>query len=150
MCLIKVSCPHTSIDQPLIVMYYRCIIKKDSFNSINVFMKKIIIAGSLYALPFLALAQGDFSSIQQSLQTIIQIVNTTIIPLFIGIGVLVFIYGVIQYIIKAGDEEARKSARPVIIWGIIGIFVMVSVWGLVNILVSTFGLQQTKPVYPQI
>ncbi len=43
-------------------------------------------------------------------------------------------------LINAGDETARTEARNIMIWGIIALFVMVSVWGLVNVLDDTFGL----------
>ena len=42
-----------------------------------------------------------------------------------------------SFISKAADEEKRTEAKNFIIWGIIGIFVMVSIWGLVNILTGT-------------
>ena len=43
----------------------------------------------------------------------------------------------------AGDEEKKKEAKNTVIYGVIGLFVMVSIWGLVNILDSTLGLNGT-------
>ena len=67
-----------------------------------------------------------------------QILNS-LIPLLIALGVVYFIWGVIQYVIK-DEEEAKKKGRDKIIFGIIGLAVIVSLWGLVNIVVNTFGL----------
>jgi succinate dehydrogenase hydrophobic anchor subunit len=61
-----------------------------------------------------------------------------VVPLIIAVAVVFFIYQVFRYTISS-DEEARKAAKTDIIWGIVGLFIMVSVWGLVAILQSTFG-----------
>lgn len=73
-----------------------------------------------------------------SLIRILQNIVDAVIPFIIGLGILVLIYGIFNFISSAGDEEARAGAKQLIIWGVIGIFVMVSVWGLVNILMGTF------------
>ena len=65
-----------------------------------------------------------------------------VLPLIIAIAVVWFVWNVFQYTI-AGDEEKKKEAKSGMIWGIVGIFVMVSVWGLVAVLQSTFGLNHT-------
>jgi hypothetical protein len=41
---------------------------------------------------------------------------------------------------KAGDAQARKEGTKLIFWSVIGIFIMVSVWGLVNIVSNTVSL----------
>lgn len=65
-----------------------------------------------------------------------------IIPFLVGLAVLVVIYGVFSFISNAADEEARASAKQFIIWGVIGIFIMLSVWGLVSILENTLTFQK--------
>ena len=72
-------------------------------------------------------------------------ISTTIIPLLMSLAVLVFIWGIIQYVIAQDDEGKRKSAKDTILYGIIGLFVMISIWGLVKILGNTFGVENTIP-----
>jgi hypothetical protein len=118
-------------------------------------MKRFIYKAFLVALPIapmFALAQtNDFSSVTGSITSVKDIINS-LIPLVIGIGVLVFLWGLVGYVTAGGDEEKRKNARSLMIYGIIVLFVMVSVWGLVKVLVTTFGTgtQTTAPVIPQI
>ena len=112
-------------------------------------MKKLLASLSLGALPVLALAQTTEATDAFSLLAILQNVVDAVIPFVIGLGVLVFIYGVFNFVTSAGDEEARAGAKQLIIWGIIGIFVMVSVWGLVNILSRTFNLDKDTFIPPQ-
>ena len=64
-----------------------------------------------------------------------------LLPLLVSIGVIYFIWGVVRYVI-ADDEEAKQKGRDRIIFGIIGLAVIVSVWGLVGILNETFGVKQ--------
>lgn len=67
-----------------------------------------------------------------------------LVPLLIGLAVVVFIYGVLILMFSEGGEK-KEEGKQYMLWGIIGIFVMVSVWGLVNILKGTFGLDPAVP-----
>ena len=62
--------------------------------------------------------------------------------ILISIAVLILVYGLFKFIANAGDPAARKEGRSFILWAVIGIFVMTSVWGLVNILKNTFQLDE--------
>ena len=98
-------------------------------------MKKTIIAVLGLMTPFAAYAQ---TTLQTIIATLLQMANT-VVPLFMVIAVAVFLWGIVKYITAAGDEEKAKSARGYIIYGLIGIFVMVSFWGIIQVFGSTFG-----------
>jgi hypothetical protein len=72
-------------------------------------------------------------------------VLNTIVPFLVGIAVFIIIWGIFKYIASAAEEEKRAEARLFIVWGIIGIFAMVSVWGFVNIMVNSFNLSTRAP-----
>ncbi|MEK7175275.1 MAG: hypothetical protein AAB693_00515 [Patescibacteria group bacterium] len=74
-----------------------------------------------------------------------------LIPFLIAIGVLYFIWGVIQYVISE-DEEAKSRGKDKIVYGLIGLVVIISMWGLVGILQNTFlGTQSfMAPSLPNI
>ncbi|PIR58032.1 MAG: hypothetical protein COU71_00895 [Parcubacteria group bacterium CG10_big_fil_rev_8_21_14_0_10_38_31] len=59
-----------------------------------------------------------------------------IIGLMISIALLLFIYGVIEFIYGADNEDKRKQGKQHIIWGIIGLFIMVSVLGIMKIIIN--------------
>jgi len=105
-------------------------------------LKKFIPAGA-WALPLFAFA-ADFFDIMSTISSILN----TLVPLLIAVAVVVFLWGVIQYVTAGGDEEKRTKGRNTMIYGIIGLFVMVAVWGLVNVLLSTFGLDTGAPDTP--
>jgi len=68
-----------------------------------------------------------------------------IVYLLASLAILVFLWGVLKYMMAGDSKEKLTNGRDFIIYGIIGIFVMMSVWGLVNILIKTFGLETAKP-----
>lgn len=109
--------------------------------------KKIIAVAAVVLLPVLAFAQGNnFTSLNASIDSVNRIINA-VIPVVIGIAVLLFLVGILQYVTAGGDEEKRAAARGMIIFGIIALFVMVTVWGFVRILANTFfsGTDYTLP-----
>ena len=103
-------------------------------------MKKIIAIISLYALPVFAFAAVTndvllFSKVEEILGKIL--------PIIIAVAVIYFVYNAFMYMIAA-DEDRKAEAKSKIIYGIVGLFVMVSVWGLVAILSGTFGFSGTE------
>lgn len=74
-------------------------------------------------------------------QTILYIINAIFVPVLFAIAFIVFLYGVFKkYIWSKGDEAAVEEGHKLILWGIIGFVVMISLWGLVNVVANTFGL----------
>jgi uncharacterized membrane protein len=103
-------------------------------------MKKFISIGAvLGVMPLFASAQIGAQSI---ISTITGILNT-LIPVLITVAVVYFIWGVIQYTVST-DEEAKKKAKTGIIQGLIGLFVIVSFWGIIAIVKSTFNFQDQQ------
>jgi hypothetical protein len=73
--------------------------------------------------------------------TILYIINNILVPLLFAVAFIVFLYGVAQsYIFSRGDPEAVGKGHKLILWGLIGFAVMISVWGLVNVVANTFNL----------
>ena len=68
---------------------------------------------------------------------------SAVVPVLIALAVVYFVWGVIAYVIS-NDEEAKKRGRDRIIYGIIGLAVIVALWGLVNILTNTFQVTGTN------
>lgn len=104
-------------------------------------IKKLVPLGLMF-MPLIAFGSGvDIFSVINIFKDIL----IAVIPLIIAIAVIIFLIGVIKYITSGDDEEKRTASRNMMIYGIIGIFVMVSVWGLVNILSGTFDLDEGVP-----
>ncbi len=61
-----------------------------------------------------------------------------IVPLLVAVAVVCFVYGIIQFFLFPDNEEKKKTGKTFMLWGIVTLFVMVSIWGLVGILSGTF------------
>jgi len=107
-----------------------------NFNSIN----NTGAVQSIKTTKAVSLPQASCGSITnfQGLVTCIAGLINDVIYLLIGIAVLLFIAGLIKYITAGGDEKQVAEAKHYIIFGIVALFVMTSVWGLVSILTNTF------------
>ncbi len=73
------------------------------------------------------------------------VINAAIIPLLFTLAFLFFLWGMINYIRNANDVKKREETKKFIYWGVIGLTVMVGIWGIVRIVTSTFGLGNTVP-----
>lgn len=67
------------------------------------------------------------------------ILNPLIVLLF-AVALLIFFVGMIQFIRSASADSGREEGKRKIVYGLIGMFVMVSAYGLIRIVLSTFGI----------
>ncbi len=112
-------------------------------------MKKFGIIGSFLAFPLFAAAQSQVNNIQDVGTFIIGLINGVAVPVIFALAFIVFIWGVFQVFILGGtNEEAKEKGRALMLYGLIGFFVMVSVWGLVHILTGSVNLSNQAPKYP--
>jgi hypothetical protein len=71
----------------------------------------------------------------------IGLINNVAIPVIFALAFGAFVWGVVNYFfLNGGNETKREEGRAFIFWGVIGMAVLFSVWGFVNILLSTLGL----------
>lgn len=100
-------------------------------------MKRILASVLASVFPIVAFAQYQASTGITGLFGLFGLWLKMALPLLVSLAVVWFMWNVFQYAI-AGDEDTKAKAKGGIIWGIVGIFIMVSIWGLVGILSSTF------------
>ena len=70
---------------------------------------------------------------------IISNVVTPLIFLAMAVALVVFVYGIARMIISAGDEDARKKGKVSMVSGLIGLFIMLSAWGIIAVISNTIG-----------
>lgn len=98
-------------------------------------MKKILTGAMLAFMPVLVMAQANAFSILGVIRNLLNV----LIPILITAALVYFIWGVISYVI-AKDADDQAKAKSVITRGVIGLFVILSIWGLIGIIQSTFGI----------
>lgn len=67
----------------------------------------------------------------------ISIINL-LIPVLVTLALILFFVGLIRYLAKSGDEKGKQRDKEVILWGLIALFIIFSIWGILGILKRTF------------
>ncbi|MDP2642170.1 MAG: hypothetical protein Q8P21_02680 [bacterium] len=105
-------------------------------------MKKVILV-TISLIPALVFAQGEgnLTVLENFVRNVGRLVNVAL-PVIIGLGVLGFFWGLVKFIFAQGNEEAKVDGKRIMLWGIVTLFVMVSVWGLVRFVGNALGVGQ--------
>lgn len=79
-------------------------------------------------------------TLQQLVVDTVTIAGRYVLQLLLALTVFVFLYGLMKFMFKGQESDtARSEGRQVMMWGIIGLFVITSIWGLVAIATSLLG-----------
>ena len=81
-------------------------------------------------------AEASVTTLMKSINRVI--INPLIVLLF-ALAVVYFVYGLVRYLLSPDNEEIRKSSKSHMLWGIIGMFIMVSVFGIMSLILNTLG-----------
>lgn len=108
----------------------------------------ILLLVVVLLVPESASAQVNLSSGRIGLffGNIIEFINRILVPFVFAIAFLVFIWGVFQtFILGGGDEEKQSKGKQLMMYAIVGFVLMVSIWGIVNLVAGGFGLTEGGP-----
>jgi len=103
-------------------------------------MKKIIISILSLALPLVAMAATGVTTITTLIKSANDIVKS-VIPVLMMLAAAVFLWGVVRYLVATGDEEKRKKAKGYIVYGLIGMFILITFYGIIRVVAETLGVQ---------
>jgi len=104
-------------------------------------MKKLALIVGALALPLTSFAAGQLGNISDLVTSVGGIVNQ-IIPILFALALLGFFYGLVMYIF--GKEDNKDQAKKTMIWGVVALFIMASVWGLVSFIGTAVGVDQNS------
>lgn len=91
---------------------------------------------------------GNVGSFQDIVRGLASFLNTKIIPLIISLTIVFFLWNLVRFIGAMDNEKERLLFRKYVINALIGMTIMLSVWGLVAILTNTFF--RNNPIVPQL
>lgn len=108
-------------------------------SQIILLKKKLIFISILsfsVILPVIVLAESE--TLNNLLATVTDLLNKVIALLFV-LATVYFLWGVVQYVVGAGGkEEQLKQGKQHMLWGIIGMAIMLSAWGIVEGITTFF------------
>ena len=111
-------------------------------------IKKILGTVAIFALPVVVAAQavgladdgsgGQFGTL---LVELLDFTNDILIPFILGIGFLVFVWGMFRYFIAGGaNDEAKEQGKSLMVYATLGFVLVIVFWGIVNLVASSTGL----------
>jgi hypothetical protein len=72
--------------------------------------------------------------------TLIDGILNPLVILLVAVGFVIFLWGLVKYVSAGGNDEKVSEGGRLMVYGIVILFVMLSVWGFVKILETTFNL----------
>ena len=103
---------------------------------------KFLSVQIIFFFPTIVFAVGELSKTRELLSKFTGIISK-LIPLVFALAVLAFFWGVVKYIWSTGS--GKEAGRKIMLWGVLAIFVISSVWGLVKFMNNTLGIDSIKP-----
>ena len=121
-------------------------------------MRKIAIRVSALLvsfLPALAVAAGPaagFGGVGDLVKTFIDFINGYLVPAVFALAFFMFLWGMFKFFFLSGaSEEGREAGKQLMLWAVIAFVMMVSIWGLVEVVAGGFGFNDpTPPVLPKV
>ncbi len=125
----------------------------------HIFNVRFLIITSLVAIPLVVSAQGvtDLNNGISALGGVFNTITTTVLKslagLFATAAMAIFFFGIAQYIFgaRAGDAKKIEDGNRFMRWGLVALFVMFSVWGIITYVQNIFGIKgQNTIIIPTI
>ncbi len=95
---------------------------------------------ALAAAPAVASASSGLDYLDGVLSKIADVIINPLIRLLFAAALVLFFWGVLQFIRGAGDEKSRSTGKQHMIWGVVGMAIMVSVFAIIELATSQIGV----------
>ena len=86
---------------------------------------------------------GGGTTFANVVSAILKIFNTAL-PVLVALALVLFMIGVVKYIYSEGEREKGE----LMMWSLIALFVLVSVWGILRVLLNTFAGRASRDGTP--
>jgi hypothetical protein len=112
------------------------------------FRVNILLPVSAFALLSPQFAHAALFEYFENLIAGVDYIVALVLPVLVTLAVLYFFWGLVKFIGKSGDDKAIAEGRSQMVWGVVALFVMVSVWGIVALLATLFDVSYGGQVAP--
>jgi hypothetical protein len=116
-------------------------------------LKKVLTSAGLFLTPALAFAQINIGSNVSDLKDNIQGIFDLLAPILIAVVVIYLLYGAFLFALAGGDDDKKKKGKDILLYGLIGVFLIVSIIGLINFVIGSINFAGgnnpiNSPVFP--
>ena len=94
-------------------------------------------------------AANNLNSVTGIIQYVTSLIQTYLIPMVLTLALIFFLWGIVKFIYNQNNAEKRKKALSTFLFGVLALFVMLGILGIVQVVVNTFS-PGTNSVVPQL
>ena len=107
-------------------------------------MKYVLsLAITILLIPALTFAQSSEGSLQGLIAGVGGFINQVLIPFILALAFVIFVVNAIRYFVIGGhNTEGQENARNLALYGIGAFVLILSLWGIVNLLANGIGLNE--------
>ncbi len=101
-------------------------------------MKKISLLffiGGIAIFPFIAFGSTTLGT---TLDLFLSMA-ISLISIFGTLAFVVFFYGLAMFLLNREDKKANEKAKNIMVWGVVGLFVLTTIWGIIGFMQNTIG-----------
>lgn len=95
-------------------------------------------------MTFQIIPVAEAASIESLMASISKVIINPLIMFLFALALVYFLYGMAQYFLAPDNEEIRKTNKQHMLWGIVGMFIMVAVFGIMKIITTTLGVTEVE------
>lgn len=118
----------------------------NTIQKISIHVTSLLV---MLLMPAVIFAEEYFGEVDTFFKNIGGFIDNILIPLLFTVALLFFIYGMFRYfVLGAANEESRQKGRSIMWWSILGFVLMVSIWGIVDIISSGLFGNTAPPKLP--
>ena len=86
-----------------------------------------------------------FASLDSFLGKVNGLILNPLIELLFAVALVLFLYGVLEFIFNQSNDEKKTSGKSHMLWGIVGLTIMIGVWTILNVIIKTFDIEGVDP-----
>jgi uncharacterized membrane protein YidH (DUF202 family) len=90
------------------------------------------------------IAYAASSSLDEFIGKVDIMIINPLIKLLFALAVVYFLYGVFEFLSNQANEEKKTTGKSHMMWGIIGITIMMGVWTILGIVLNTLGIDESE------
>jgi hypothetical protein len=110
-------------------------------------MKKISSLLAALFLVFPSITSAAVTDFKSLMQLFVNVLGSFIGVLYMA-AFVAFFWGIALFILNTDDDAKRAEGKTWMLWSVIALFVMITIWGIVSLLVNTVGIG--KVIIPQL
>lgn len=88
------------------------------------------------------IAYASSTTFNEFLANVDSMIINPLIEFLFALAIVFFLYGVFEFILNQNNEEKKTTGKSHMIWGIIGITIMLGVWTILSIILNTMGISK--------